>query len=103
MQDVIAIRSAHPDESDAIRRLALLDDAPLLRGPVLLGLIDGEPHVALDLRNGRVVADPFVRTAELIEMVRLGARTMTRDQVDASRVAPTSSRSVAPGRLELAA
>jgi hypothetical protein len=52
-------------------RLAELDSADPLDGDVIVGRIDGELRAALSLADGRVVADPFVRTADLVEVLRL--------------------------------
>jgi hypothetical protein len=67
----IAIRFATPSEDRVVRRLAALDDAPAPRGAVLLALVDGQPQAALSLDTGHTVADPFQRTADLVELLRL--------------------------------
>jgi hypothetical protein len=69
----IAIRPAGADEAHVVSRLAELDDAPELRGTVLLAVMDGEAVAALSLLDGRVVADPFVRTEEAVGLLRLRA------------------------------
>jgi hypothetical protein len=69
----IAIRPAGADEGLVLSRLAELDDAPELRGTVLLAVIDGEAVAALSLLDGRVVADPFVPTQEAVGLLRLRA------------------------------
>lgn len=69
----VAIRLAERDEAAVVRRLAALDDSPALEGPVLLGLIDGEAVAALSLLDRRVVANPFLYTRELIQLLRLRA------------------------------
>lgn len=69
----IALRVAHEDERDVIRRIAELDDARGLEGPVLLAIIDGDAAAAISLRDGRVIANPFVPTAEAVALLRLRA------------------------------
>ena len=69
----LALRRAGPDETDVVRRIADLDDAPTLDGDVLLALIDGEPVAALSLSDGRSVADPFVPTTDALALLRLRA------------------------------
>jgi hypothetical protein len=69
----LALRTARADEGELVRRIADLDDAPPLEGDVLLALIDGEPVAALSLRDARLVADPFVPTAEAVALLRLRA------------------------------
>ena len=58
-------RAEHTDWYD-LDRLAELDSAE-----PLIGRIDGEVRAALSLRDGRVVADPFVRTTDLVEVLKL--------------------------------
>jgi hypothetical protein len=70
----IALRLAHPDETDLVRRLAALDDAPMLDGQTLLALIDGAAVAAVSLRDGRVVANPFIRTEEAVSLLRVRAK-----------------------------
>jgi hypothetical protein len=72
-KSTVALRVAHPDESNLVRRLADLDDAPMLDGGVLLALVDGRAVAALSLTDGRIVADPFVPTAEAVALLTLRA------------------------------
>ena len=67
----IALRIAASDEGKVVTRLAALDDARALDGQVLLAVADGEPIAALSLDDGRVVANPFVRTADAVALLRL--------------------------------
>jgi hypothetical protein len=69
----IALRLAHTDERGEISRLAGLHEAPAPSGEVLLGLVDGTPVAALSLTDGSVVADPFARSGEVVELLRLRA------------------------------
>jgi hypothetical protein len=70
------LRLAGTDDAKVVRTLAALDDAPMLDGPVLLAVLDGEEVAALSLRNGRVVANPFVLTGEAIALLRLRAEQL---------------------------
>jgi hypothetical protein len=65
------IRRAGPDDDAALRRLAALDSRPVPRGRVLIGELRGAPAAALSLEDGRVVANPFERTAQLVAAMRL--------------------------------
>ena len=85
MTPTIAIRFAAADESHVVRRLSHLDDQRALHGDVLLALVDGEPRAALSLEDGRVVADPFARTADLVDLLRLRAG-MASDRTRRPRV-----------------
>jgi hypothetical protein len=70
----ISIRAAIHGDGPALARLAALDSAPVPFGPVLLAEVDGRPAAALAVNEDRVIADPFVRTAEIAEMLRVQAR-----------------------------
>ena len=67
----IALRLAETDETGRVQHLAALDSAPALEGQVLLAVADGEPIAAVSLKDGRVVANPFVCTAEAVALLRL--------------------------------
>ncbi len=69
----VAMRMAEKDEGHLVRHLAALDDAPTLEGPVLLALLDGEPVAAISLLDRRVIANPFMLTRDLVELLRLRA------------------------------
>jgi hypothetical protein len=75
-------------------RLAALDSALPLRGPALVADRDGRLLAALSLDDGRAVADPFERTAEAVELLRLRAR-----QICAG--VPTARRRTARLRLSI--
>jgi hypothetical protein len=72
----ISIRAATAADGPALTRLAALDSAPAPFGPALIAEIDGEPRAALGLRDRRVVADPFARTAELVQLLELHAASV---------------------------
>ena len=72
----IAIRPAAADEAADVRRLAYLDSQRPLRGEVLLALQDAIPVAAVSLEDGRVVADPFRKTADLVELLRMRAESL---------------------------
>lgn len=73
--DAIVIRHATDADICALADLAILDSREPLRGPALIAEVDGVAVAALDLSDGSVAADPFVPTAELVELLRLHART----------------------------
>lgn len=72
--DAIVIRHAGDADVCVLTDLALLDDRAPLVGPALIAEVDGVARAALDLHDGSVAADPFARTAELVELLRLHAR-----------------------------
>jgi hypothetical protein len=67
------IRPATPEDERALRQLAELDSQRPLSGPALIAEIDGAPAAALSLTEGRVLADPFRRTAVLGQLLRMRA------------------------------
>lgn len=69
----LVLRVARDDEAAVVRQLAQLDDAPTPSGEILLAVLDDEPVAALSLSDGRVVANPFVRTADLVALLRIRA------------------------------
>ena len=69
----IAIRRAGDHDSRAIERLAALDSSRAPRGSVLLAEVDGEPWAALGLDDGHAVADPFRRSAGVVDLLRARA------------------------------
>ena len=74
----VAVRFADPDEAGTLRHLAELDDAPELAGEVLVAMIDAHVVAALALDDGRVVANPFVLTADAVALLRGTATELTR-------------------------
>ena len=70
------IRPATDDDRDLIGRVASLDSSRPIDGPALIGEIDGIAVAVLSLSDGRVVANPFRRTADLIALMRVRARAM---------------------------
>jgi hypothetical protein len=77
----LALRVADDHDTLAVRRLAALDDAPPLRGEVLLALVDGEAVAATSLSDGRVVANPFLPTAETVTLLSLRASQLAERPV----------------------
>lgn len=72
----ILIRLATTADSATLSNLAALDSRRPLGGPAMLAEVDGSVRAALDLSDGSVAADPFVRTADVVEMLRLRARRL---------------------------
>jgi hypothetical protein len=70
MQNVI-VRSSRPADESGLARLAALDSAHPLRGPALVAESGSRLLAAVPLGSGRAIADPFVPTAELVELLEL--------------------------------
>lgn len=78
-ENAVTLRLAVAIQDDqAIGRLAALDDSRIPAAPVLLALVDGMPLAALSLTDGRLIADPFHRTAHLVDLLRARARQLKR-------------------------
>ena len=73
MQSAITIRHSTLEDSFELARLAQLDDRPPIGREALLGFVDGELKAAVALPGGQAIADPFVRTADLVELLRMRA------------------------------
>jgi hypothetical protein len=77
--DAIVIRHASDADARTLIDLAMLDDRVPLTGPALIAEADGVARAALDLHDGSVAADPFARTVELVELLKLHARGTPAD------------------------
>jgi hypothetical protein len=86
MSPTIAIRPARPDEGRALHDLAAIDSALPLAGDVLVALVDETAVAALSLDDGRVVADPFRRTADTVALLRMRAERIHPARVARARV-----------------
>lgn len=75
----VLIRPAAPDDEPDIARLAALEERPELPdGERLIGELDGSVVAALDVDSGRAVADPFVPTRGIVELLGLRAAQVRR-------------------------
>ena len=70
------IRQATIDDQRVLERLAGLDSQRPLRGPALIGEIDGTPAAAISMADGRVVADPFKLTVDLVPVLMMRRRSL---------------------------
>ena len=73
----IRIRAARADDMADIARVAGRDTSPLPAQPLLVAEVGSDVRAAISIADGSVVADPFHRTAELVEMLRIRARGAT--------------------------
>jgi hypothetical protein len=82
----VTIRRARPDDQLALVRLAALDSAQAPRDPILVAEVDGELRAALSLSDRTTIADPFHRTAVMIELLNAYAEASTRTQARRARL-----------------
>jgi hypothetical protein len=64
-----SVRVATDADAAVLRDLALLDSARPLRSPVVVAEVDGTPVAARSLADGRAVADPFVHTEGILDLL----------------------------------
>lgn len=69
----IRLSLARPADRPALDGIAALDSTELPPSPHLIAWCDGEPCAAISLVTGKVVADPFRRTTEVVELLRCHA------------------------------
>ena len=81
----ITIRSSRPTDASELRRLALIDSQRPLTGEAIVAEVCGEVVAAYSPASSRSIADPFRRTADVVEMLRLRAAAA------ADRPAPQSA------------
>lgn len=72
----VVIRLATAGDRRPLERLAQLDSAVLPAGGIMMGELHGRPVVAVSLADESVIADPFVSTGEIAELVRLRAQQL---------------------------
>lgn len=83
----VAIRSADTPDIPEIERLAALETSPaaavelparVRAGGVLVAESGGRVLAALGLRDGLAISDPFLRSGELVRLLRLRASELAR-------------------------
>ena len=79
--DQITVRPATYMDSRALLRLAAIDSAQVPDGRLMVAEIGSELVAAVPVSGGRAIADPFHRTAALVEMLELrAAQIRARDE-----------------------
>src|SRR4051794_25134531 len=75
----ITIRTAAPTDVDALHRLAALDSQRLPAGDLLVAEVGGNVVAAYQPESARAIADPFLPTANAIDLLRLRAGEAARE------------------------
>ena len=88
----ISLRVATDRDATVLETLSALDSKPLLHAPAVVALVDGRPVAAASLSDASVVADPFVPTADVVELL----------QARVAASAATASAQKAKGRRRFA-
>lgn len=97
----VTLRLAGEDDEAAVARLAQLDSRPVPAAPLLVAERGGRIDAAISLAGGDAIADPFRRTAELVELLRCHAGGERLDRAAAPEPA-VPTRSVTETRPALA-
>jgi hypothetical protein len=92
----VTIREATYLDRTALIRLAQRDSAPVPDGRLLLAEQHGDLRAAVAVAGGATIADPFHRTAELVDLLRSRAR-----QLRARRPLRVIARTPVPAREAL--
>jgi hypothetical protein len=66
----ITLRRAEASDAQALRRLAALDSAPAPTGATLVAERRGALVAAISADGRSAIADPFVRTADVVKLLR---------------------------------
>ena len=77
-EDAVLVRRARAADASRIRTLAMLDDRRLTDGPYLVAEIAGEAIAAMSMSSGQVVSDPFRRTRDAEDLLRMRARQIVQ-------------------------
>ena len=72
----VAIRVARSRDEGTLRELQELDGRRLSCGEALLAFLGGRPVAAIALADDTVVADPFVRSAGVVELLHARAQQL---------------------------
>jgi hypothetical protein len=74
----VLIRGAGGGDDPAIARLAALDERELPPGERLIAEVAGRPVAAVEVLSGATIADPFVPTSAVVELLGLRAAQVRR-------------------------
>ncbi len=72
----VTVRLARSSDTRQLFSLAALDSASVPEGELVVAESDGRIVAALPLNGGPAIADPFHRTAALVQMLELRARQL---------------------------
>ena len=93
--ECITIRHASGTDRVAVERLAALDSAEAPSGELLIAEVGDEPQAAIEIATGATIADPFRRTADLVELLALRATWLRQERSSiVLRLRPWSPRAL---------
>jgi hypothetical protein len=76
----VQIRLASASDDGELEQLRQLDSRPDVRDLALVAEVDGHLLAAIS-ETGEVIADPFKRTAETVDLLRLRARQLASSDI----------------------
>ena len=74
----LTLRICGEGDEAALLRLAERDSSVVPAGRLLAAETNGRPVAAISLETGAVIADPFMRTADAVELLRSRAAQIRR-------------------------
>jgi hypothetical protein len=77
MDSTLTLRRAGTGDEAAIARVAALDSRRPPTGLTMVAELDGTILAAISFEDGAVVADPFERTADVVQALRLRRRQLS--------------------------
>jgi hypothetical protein len=80
MLNDLVLRADRPTDEQALRRLAARDSARPIKGRARVAEIDGRPIAAIGIDDGKVVADPFEHTAEVVQILKVRAERQDKTE-----------------------
>jgi hypothetical protein len=83
--DSITVRLAGEDDERALVQLAQRDGGRVPAGTLLVAEVEGTPLAARSLADGQTIADPFVHSHHLVELLALRAAHLHADDGEPPR------------------
>ena len=80
----LTLRHARAADAETIADLAAMEEV-VLHAPVMVAVREGRVVAALSLADGTVAADPFLRTADAVTLLRMRARQERRHSARSRR------------------
>ena len=84
-ENTLTIRPADLADLAGLDRLAALDSSSPPTGDVLVAEVGGELWAAVSVETGAAIADPFRRSGDLVDLLRLHLRGERRSERHALR------------------
>jgi hypothetical protein len=81
----LVLRRSTAEDEPALARLARLDSAPRPRGDMLVAEVEDQIVAAVPLDGGPAIADPFLPTADIVEILRARAERLAPQRRPAHR------------------